>query len=209
MELTPPEKYTLETYNRSATQWSSEHSSRNFWREEMRLFQTLLPHGKILELGSGWGRDAKELIDLGYSYVGTDISINLLEMARKENPGSQFLNQSVYDLNFPPTTLFDGFWASAVLLHIPKNRINEALKNIHRFVKEGGIGFISLKQGEGEVLVNQQKNGWLDRRFFANYTIEEFEQILQKNNFETMKTTTHPMGERVWLCFFVRVKKQT
>lgn len=199
MQLTPEEKITLETYNATAKQWSENHATPGFWKEEMGIFRTLLPDGKILEIGSGGGRDAKELLALSYEYVGTDISTGLIEVARRENPNAVFLAQSVYDLDFPEGTQFDGFWASAVLLHIPKARIDAALQRIKKFMREGAIGFISLKQGDGERLEE-------DKRFFAYYSEKEFRQILQRNSFDVVQTTVHPMNEKTtWLCFFVRV----
>lgn len=199
MKLPPEEKITLETYNTTAKQWSEKHATVGFWKKEMGIFRTLLPTGKILEIGSGGGRDAKELVALGYKYIGTDISIGLIEVAKRENPHETFLVQSVYDLDFPEGTWFDGFWASAVLLHIPKARIDEALQRIAKFMRNGAIGFISLKQGSGERLEE-------DKRFFAYYSEEEFRRVLQRNNFGIVQTTVHSMGEKTtWLCFFVRV----
>lgn len=201
MELNPEEKITLETYNATAKQWSEKHATVGFWREEMEIFRTLLPGGKILEIGSGGGRDAKELIALGYKYIGTDISTGLIEVAKRENPRAAFLAQSVYDLDFPEGTQFDGFWASAILLHIPKARIDEALRRITKFMRENAVGFISLKQGEGERMED-------DKRFFAYYSEEEFKKVLQRNDFEVIQTTAHPMSEKTtWLCFFMRVLK--
>lgn len=201
MQLTPEEKITIETYNTTAKQWSAEHATVGFWKEEMETFSKLLPNGKMLEIGSGGGRDAKQLIALGYEYVGTDISIGLIKVAKTENPAATFLLQSVYDLDFPEETQFDGFWASAVLLHIPKTRIDGVLQRIRKFMRDGAVGFLSLKQGEGERLEK-------DKRFFVYYSAEEFRQVLQRNNFEVVETTVRPMGGKTtWLCFFVRVHK--
>lgn len=205
MHLTTEEEMTLSTYNATAQQWSEKHATSGFWREEMKIFHELLPAGKVLEIGSGGGRDAKELIAFGYEYTGTDISSSFVEIARKENPGATFLVQSVYDLEFPKDVQFDGFWASAVLLHIPKTKIGKALQQIRKCVKGGGIGCISLKQGEGEKLeVDSSRDG----RFFSYYAEKEFREILLKNGFEVMRMKVHPMSEKTtWLCFFVRVSK--
>lgn len=205
MSLTAEEETTLNTYNETAQQWSENHATPGFWHEEMKIFRELLPAGKILEIGSGGGRDAKELIASGYEYIGTDISSSFVKIARKENPGVTFLVQSVYDLEFSEDAQFDGFWASAVLLHIPKTKIGKALQRIRKCVKGGGIGFISLKQGEGERLeADSLKNG----RFFSYYTGKEFHEVLLKNGFEVVQMKVHPTSEKTtWLCFFVRVSK--
>jgi SAM-dependent methyltransferase len=148
-ELLPDEQVTKSTYDALATQWAGEHSTQGFWLDEMRRYHEQLPGGKILEIGAGGARDAKELVKLGYDYVGTDVSTGLLEIARNELPGYPFFEQSVYDLDFDGEQ-FDGFWASAVLLHIPKSRIDEALSRIKSVVRARAIGFISIKDGTGE-----------------------------------------------------------
>lgn len=204
-QLTPEEQLTKETYDTNAEIWAKNHATVGFWGEEMGLFKELLPSGKVLEIGSGGGRDAKELIALGYDYVGTDISAGLLKEAQKENPDAKFYNQSVYDLDFPERTLFDGFWASASLLHIPKSKINLPLSRIHKFIKKDGIGFISLKQGEGERIEEKTEHGFTEKKFFAFYTEEEFSKILKDNGFDIIEKKEKRINEKLtWLCFFVK-----
>lgn len=180
-ELTPEEKLTIATYDRQAENWSSGHDTANFWGEEMARFKKLLPSGRILEIGAGGGRDAKELIEAGFDYLGTDISTGLLEQARKNNPGISFEEVSVYDLDYEE--LFDGFWCSAVLLHIPRNRIDEALQAVNKNMKQGAIGFIAIKEGEGEKLEADDKSTQGDERFFVYWTDEDFSKRLGVNGF--------------------------
>lgn len=208
MRLTKEEEQTMMTYDTSASEWASKHSSERFWGEEMDRFQELLPTGKVLEIGSGGGRDAKELIASGYEYTGTDVSQGLLEEAKKANPNTPFLHQSVYDLDFPDDT-FDGFWASAVLLHIPKDRIDEALGRLHSVVRNDGIGFISIKQGEGQKIEEDEPDMEEKRtRLFSYWQDDEFQEALKRNEFEVIDTKVRPMSERTtWLVYFVRNKK--
>ncbi|MBA3757961.1 class I SAM-dependent methyltransferase [Candidatus Saccharibacteria bacterium] len=201
--LTNEEKITINTYNKLAKQWSCGHMTKGFWSQELELFKNLLPNGRILEVGAGGGRDAKSLIKLGYDYLGTDISDKLIAHARKKNPDGKFKQVSLYDLNF--SELFDGFWCSAVLLHVPKKRIDEALQAITRNMKLGAIGFITIKQGNGEGIEQKiELDG--DGRFFAYWQNEEFKKILSKNKYEILKEGYRPMSERSkWLTYHVRV----
>lgn len=200
------EKLTKKTYDSMAEQFVLEHNSSGFWRKEMGIFKRFLSAGKILEIGSGGGRDARELVALGYEYIGTDISAKLVEAARRESLGITFLVKGINDLAFPRGTKFDGFWASAVILHIPKKRVGQALQQIRKYMRNGAIGYISLKEGTDEVLRDTDAKGFKDRRFFAYYSEEEFGEILRKNGFEILRMITHPMkGEPTWLCFFVKV----
>src|SRR3990167_6131265 len=101
VKLTLEEQESLNSYNKYGKQWAASHLDFGFWALELKRFKKYLPNGKVLEIGSGGGRDAKELIKTGYKYTGTDISEELLEAAKKYNPGAKFLLKSVYDLSFP------------------------------------------------------------------------------------------------------------
>ncbi|MBI2011424.1 class I SAM-dependent methyltransferase [Candidatus Daviesbacteria bacterium] len=206
-KLNKEEKLTLNTYKKIARQWAREHSD-NIWSKEIAIFKKYLPKGKILEIGSGDGRDAKQLIKMGYQYIGTDISKELLKVAKMNNPKAKFYNQSVYELDFPDN-YFDGFWASAVLLHIPKVRINEALKRIQYVTKNKGLGFITLKRGEGEKIVEEvTETGMKYKRLFSYYLLDEFKKILKKNGFDIIKSSQKRMGKTTWLIYFVRAIKR-
>ncbi len=200
MNLAREELDTVNTYNKNSSEWASKHSTKGFWSEEMNKFHDLLPSGKILEIGAGGGRDARELIGIGYDYTGVDVSEGLLKEAKKNCPEGKFLQQSIYELDFLPD-YFDGFWTSATLLHIPKNRIDEALSKINEVVKSKGVGFISIKKGKGERIEDDE-----GPRLFSYYQEKEFKNILNRNNFEIIEFKEKEMSEKtIWLIYFVRV----
>lgn len=206
MKLTLQEQVTLDAYEKNAASWSDSRNVKGYWRVELDKFYNYLPSGKLLEVGSGGGRDAQEFIEKGYDYTGTDISKGLLAEARKNNPGVTFLELSLYELDFPVNT-FDGFWACATLLHMPKERIDEALQSIRRVMKDGAIGAITLKKGEGERFVEGDHVGISYKRFFSFYEEDEFKEILKRNDFTVLESyeTTH--SNKLWLVFFVKVNK--
>lgn len=203
MKLTPKEQQTVDAYDQNAAAWAGSRNKKGVWGNEKNKFFTYLPKGKIIDIGSGGGRDAKELINHGYDYTGTDVSKGLLAEAKKNNPGATFLFQSVYDFNFPNET-FDGFWASAVLLHIPKNRIDEALSSIYRILKPGAIGFISLKKGSDEKFVEGDHVGIQYKRFFSFFELDEFTEMLKRNKFEVLESYVFDHSDKKWLAFFAK-----
>jgi SAM-dependent methyltransferase len=197
--MTEQEQETVKTYDMHAADWSASHSSTGFWQEELEDFRKFLPSGRILEIGAGGGRDAKELIAAGYDYRGSDISVGLLEEARKNNPGAVFDQVSVYDLNYDRP--FDGFWCSAVLLHIPRDKLPKALAAIHRNMRLGAVGFMSVKEGTGERM--EDEGG---RRYFTYWSDKDFSERLARNGFEVLKRGYRPMSERTkWLTYIVSV----
>jgi SAM-dependent methyltransferase len=103
--LTEAESDTADAYDAMAENWTKAQTKVLFWEDEIRQFHDLLPSGRILEIGAGGGRDAKEFIALGYDYVGTDISANMLRVARRVNPGAIFEQASLYNRLLLPLTL--------------------------------------------------------------------------------------------------------
>lgn len=205
--FTKKEKITITNYNKFATKWTAAHAETDIFDNAFPKFRKYLPKGKILEIGFGGGRDAKKLEEAGYEYVGVDVSTGFLKEARKNNPNLTFLLQDVYQLNF--SFLFDGFWCAATLLHIPKSRINKALKNIHKIIKPNGIGFICIKEGKGDLIAKKKEiEGQIMKTYFSYYQQDEFSQILTSNKFSILKTSRRPVSiKTTWLNFFVKIEK--
>lgn len=189
-----------------AEKYSAKNAIKDFWGEELKRFKELLPRGRLLEIGSGDGRDAQELIKLGYDYFGTDISSGLLQLARKNNPGARFEKVSLYDLNYDE--LFDGFWCAHVLLHIPREKIDQALMAIKKNIKNGAFGFISIKEGEGEQLESKAWLSELDKLYFVFCSDDDFSKKLANNGFKIIdQGYRHMTNGSNYLTYIVQVSK--
>jgi len=117
---------------------------------------------------------------------------------RKTQEKSQLSNTQFYGI------LKHGRRAAASLLHIPKEKIRKALGEIKRVIKDGGIGFIALKKGEGEKVVVDEDDEQ-DKRFFAYWQKEEFKETLKNSGFEVLDFLERPVSAKTtWLVFFVK-----
>ena len=205
IDLLPHEQLTVSTYDEIAHIWSTKYHLQDFWAKEMQRFNELLPSGKILDAGCGGARDALGLIQYKYEYVGVDMSEALLKMARQELPQYKFYKQNIYKLEFKYR--FDGFWCSAGLLHLSKNRVSEALKSIKKVMKPGAIGFISVIDGSGEGLeLEEWDDGSRHYRYFCYYSKSEFADVLSKNGLKVIDYKYRKDSDRFrWHCFYVLV----
>jgi SAM-dependent methyltransferase len=136
---------TLRFYRQNAeayAAWAKAPSSR------LVGFLELLPAGaSILELGCGAGNHAAEMLARGFALRATDGSPEMAEIA------SRRLNHPVETMRFDEldeSEAFDGVWANACLLHVPKEELGGILKRIHRALKAGGVFYASYKAGEGD-----------------------------------------------------------
>lgn len=206
--LSQEEQKTLKSYKKIAATRGKTHANPEFWRAEFEKFKSLLPSGNVIDIGCGSGRDAL-LLTQGYNYVGVDASDEMLSEARQLVPSADFRKMDMYSLDFSPQS-FDGFWAAASLLHIPKRNMAVVLQEIKRVMKPGGVGFIAMKEGEGEKMVRGSLEG--DERFFAFYDEEEFRTALERNGFEVVESSrdtreyNQPKNLTIWLLYFVKVR---
>lgn len=196
---------TKNTYNKIAEEFN-QRNAELFWVDQIKTFKNLVPHGKIIDIGCGTGRDGEEFVER-YEYVGVDASEGMLTIAQKRVPKGTFKQMDFYTLEFPDNT-FDGFWAAASLLHVPKKEINIVLQEIYRITKEKGVGFISIKEKTilEEGIIKEEKMGGIER-YFSFYTQEEFKKILEVNNFTILEQGTHVENDERkthWLYFFVQ-----
>lgn len=104
--------------------------------------------GRVLDLGTGSGRDAKWMVERGFETIAIDKSLNMCEKA------SNYAGIGVRQLDILSegfTSLykdfFDGVWACASLLHLSPVELPEALLNVYNSLKEGGVLFLSFKKG--------------------------------------------------------------
>ena len=195
---------TIQTYDKIAENFSKSHFDPIFWKKEFGIFEKLVNGKKVIDIGCGTGRDAILFTSKNFDYLGTDASKGMLNVARKRVKRGKFKLMSFYDLDFPENT-FDGFWAVASILHVPKNKVNDVLKGVRRIIKPGGIGFVSIKEKRAleEGIIKEDKFGGIER-FFAFYTMDEFKGVLIKSGFEVLSNHVLKEMDTNWLCYFVR-----
>ncbi|MHB8473040.1 MAG: class I SAM-dependent methyltransferase [Gammaproteobacteria bacterium] len=94
---------------------------------------------KVLEIGTGVGTDARQLISRGAEYFGINVDEGSCQMTRQALdvfglPGT-LQAMSATATQFPDST-FDVVYSFGVLHHIPD--VNKAILDIHRILKPGG-----------------------------------------------------------------------
>ncbi|MBB3566576.1 class I SAM-dependent methyltransferase [Rhizobium sp. BK491] len=121
---------------------------RRLPRQRLDAFLAALPaRATILELGCGGGQDAAYMLSRGFDVTPTDGSAELAKEAEKH------LGRPVRVMRFEAldaTEIFDGIWAEASLLHVPRSALPNIFDRILRALKTGGIFHASFKAGEAE-----------------------------------------------------------
>lgn len=161
---------TLEFYAREADAYTTR-GEQALHTQLGTFLSRLKPGATILELGCGAGQDSEVMLAKGFDVHPTDGTPEIAEAAAKR-------------LGIPVATLlfedidtrqaYDGIWANACLLHVPRAALGDILGRIHTALKDGGVFYASFKAGKEEGrdrfdrYFNYPSEAWL-RSVYAQY----------------------------------------
>ncbi len=192
---------TIETYNQLAEEYDEETS--DFWERFPRTFIDSFANGvgsgKILDVGSGPGRDGLLLKDKGLEVVCLDASSAMVELSKQR--GLTSVIGDFLDLPFENQS-FDGVWAYTSLLHIPKTDIGRALTEISRVLKPQGVFGLGLIEGDTESY--RESSGVNQPRWFSYFTQKEIEDLLEKHGFTAFYFDSFQPKSKSYLHFLSR-----
>lgn len=172
---------TIETYDKYAQVYDEEVIE--FWEKFPQAFidkfVSSLPGKRVLNLGSGSGRDAILLRNQGLEVVCLDASRTMVEIT--EGLDFESHHAMFTELNFPEAS-FDGVWAYTSLIHIPKTEAQEVITQVHVLLKPSGTFVMGAIEGDTAGMV-ERKTMPGAARYFKNYTKDELQQLIEPLGF--------------------------
>lgn len=138
---------TIESYEGFADQYSRLGGpSPDVEAALRRVAEAVGDGGRILEVGSGPGWEADFLESLGVSVRRTDATRRFLELQAERGKQGDLLNVITDDLGGP----YDAVAALCVLIHVPRDQIDQVLKRIAEALRPRGAFLVSMRDGDGE-----------------------------------------------------------
>jgi SAM-dependent methyltransferase len=188
---------TIETYDASAPQWAEYFKGIGARVLDIELGLSLADKAdgtaRVVEIGCGSGRDAKELIERVGWYEGFDPSKEFLKLARSNVQAGSFVQADALSYTYPEQ--LDAVFAFASLLHVSKPDLSHVLTSVHSALRPGGILYISLKEraAYAEVVTHEVRG---DRMFYYYnpLIIEE----LAGSSFATVHEAHQVIGNTDW-----------
>lgn len=159
---------TLNYYNENAQSFASGTVSVEFTEVQVRFLKKLNLGAYILDFGCGAGRDTKYFLNQGYQVDAIDGSEQLCQIASKHT-GIKVRYMLFQELEV--NEKYDGIWACASILHLPKKELKDVLRKMLTALKPDGWIYTSFKYGEYE----GERNG----RYFTDFTIDTFTDFVQ------------------------------
>ncbi len=163
---------TMLFYNKNAVAYAESHQNYNLRRIYDKFLALLPKRARILDIGSGSGRDSSYFLKMGFRVEGLEGSSKMAKIGQ-EFSRTPVRTQKVqnFNKNNNESEKYDAVWAFATLLHLNDKDLLNTLFNLKRAVREGGHLFLSFREGESI--------GFDDRgRFFNHMNEKRFRDIL-------------------------------
>ncbi len=152
---------TLRFYDRNAGAFVSGTAAADMGESRARFAACLPAGGTVLDLGCGSGRDTKAFLEMGFRAEATDGSAELCALASAYT-GIRVRREAFGELD--DRGRYDGIWACASILHLPRKELADVLGRIRTALKPGGTLYASFKYGNFE--------GMSGGRYFTCFTKE-------------------------------------
>jgi SAM-dependent methyltransferase len=163
---------TVRSYDKFAAQYAAEAAAMPGWvATEIDAFVSELGgSGRVLEIGSGGGRDALALEKRGISVRRTDISKGFVDLLREGGFEADLLDPLTDDLADPrrPGVPYDGIWACACLIHVARQDFGTVVGRLAAATRTGGRLHVSVREGDGED-VSTHGSAAAPRRYVETY----------------------------------------
>ena len=154
MDYLQIEKEMTKTYNTIARKYEKE--AHEDWKDKKHIdkfLKYLNNNSSILDIASGTGELLKYYNDRDFLATGIDISKEMINISKRKVSNVKIIEMSLYDIDKLEEN-FDGISATFILVHIPKEKINEVIQKISSRLNKNGILLIvfttSLKEGMQE-----------------------------------------------------------
>jgi SAM-dependent methyltransferase len=157
------DKETINYYSKNAATVSERYESvvSSLSKSFGEAFK---PKSKLLDVGSGSGRDLALLTTFGHECFGVDATPEFVELSQSIHPeiNGKVLQAALPNFEPPFGGDFDGVLCSAVLMHIPESELVPAATSIKRCLKVHGRLLYSVPSKRLDVVTeNRDANGRL------------------------------------------------
>lgn len=192
-----------DTYNLIAEEWHEDHQSDDWWVEGTDEFCKRVPvGGSVLDIGCGGGAKSSYLANRGLTVTGIDFAEKLIAIARREVPQASFDVLDMRDIG-TLTEMYDGLFAQASLLHIPKSDVQSLVQSWLTKLNSDGYLYIAVKAHQDgtpdEADVQYEKYGHSFTKFFSYFTLAELKDLFSSLGLSIVYENTSLWGHTEWV----------
>ena len=153
--------------------------------------------GLLLDLGCGPGQDTRFLRRQGFRAYGVDLTWSFLQAGKRRSSRLPLVQADMRHLPFSSFE-FDGIWAAASVIHLPKSHVRTLFRKLFMLTKPGGWLAFTVMYGR-EIGVPRQQ--WIPGRYLAKWYKAELEQAVRAAQWEivTIERVKNQERKGSWL----------
>jgi 2-polyprenyl-3-methyl-5-hydroxy-6-metoxy-1,4-benzoquinol methylase len=177
---------TKTTWNKVANLYQERFMDLNIYNESYDLFheKLLIKNSNLLDIGCGPGNISKYLLSKNpnLNILGIDYSINMIELAKKNNPHAKF---NVLDCRNIETLnqKFNGIICGFCLPYLTPIECEKFISDCNLLLNTNGIIYLSFVEGKSQ-LSTFQTNSLGNRVYFNFHDLNLIIGLLEKLNFK-------------------------
>lgn len=196
---------TKDYYEHNSEIWTEKKTNSFHHEKSFTIFNSFLKEkSSVIDIGCAWGIHVPLFLGIGRKlrYEGMDIARAFLKTAKRRYPQLTFYQADISDAKTLPNKKYDGFWAGAILMHIPLEDWGHMFQNIEKLTKKGGVGYFSLPtehpSGDGAKT---------DPRHFTLLSESEQKQLIKDRGWTILRSETIDgfTKKGIWKGYIVRL----
>lgn len=144
---------------------------------------------KILDLGCGMGHYSNYVHNKGFNVTGIDFAKGMIETAKKNYKGIEFIEADICDLSILGQKKYDGIVMAYIIQYLSKEEAENLFVNLNKYLEQDTNLLIFLREGNSIVEETETINTKY-KYILKEYTKEEIRKLLEKNGWEIIKMET-------------------
>lgn len=192
---------TAEFYTQNAQRLSTEYGQIDPTGLEF-LSHVFAGCHKILDVGCGTGRDCAYLLSKGKDVYGVDASAAMLAKASDTckmvglDPTGRLFESALPDLSAFADGTFDGVLCNAVLMHLPEERLFDAVYSLKRILRPGGVLLFTIPESRPGIDPKTRRDA--GGRLYTGLPATKLQLLFERVGFrlEFSEMIPDPMGRK-------------
>lgn len=152
-----------------------------------RFVEEVQPLGVAVDMGCGPGQIARYLYERGAQVIGVDLSPAMVELARTLTPEVEFFQGNMLALDVPNES-WGGIAAFYAIVHMPREKMIDALRELHRVLVPRGILLLAFHRG-AEIVHSDEMWATPVNLDFVFFERQEVEGYLRAAGFEILEVS--------------------